>query len=111
MKTFRSLTIPALIAFAVMSTVQARSDGQGGDKPCPEGGRRGPPPQALEACASSAENARCSFIGRNEQMLNGQCLQVRDGLACVPDDAPRPPRGGADAERRSDRGGEPPEGN
>lgn len=61
--------------------------GEGGPR-----GHRGPPPEAIEACAAVHEGAACSFSGRFGETLHGSCETVRHGeVACVPDDAP--PRG------------------
>lgn len=57
--------------------------------------RCGPPPAALEACEGMTEAAQCSFVGRRDDTLNGQCFTVRDGaLACVPQGHRRPPATG-----------------
>lgn len=51
-----------------------------------DGGRRGPPPVALEACADAATGAACSFEGRQGDTFRGTCHAVRDGdVACVPE--------------------------
>jgi hypothetical protein len=55
----------------------------------PEGrgrGRRGPPPQAIEACASSAQGASCSFEGFRGN-VQGSCIDHPrvDGLVCAPE--------------------------
>lgn len=48
--------------------------------------RRGPPPQALEACEALVEGDPCSFTGRNEEQLSGNCFSPReDILACRPE--------------------------
>jgi hypothetical protein len=52
-------------------------------------GRHGPPPEAIEACASASEGSSCSFTGRRGETLEGACEIVRDDqLACVPENAP-----------------------
>lgn len=61
--------------------------------PPSEGRRRGPPPEALAACAEAGEGDACAFdapFGR----LEGQCRVVPGGsLACVPaGHRPPPPR-------------------
>ena len=51
--------------------------------------RRGPPPEAFEACASASEGSSCSFSGRRGEAVQGVCEIVRDEqLACVPENAP-----------------------
>ncbi len=57
--------------------------GQGGE----DSGRRGPPPEALEACSASAEGDQCSFETPRGDTVSGTCRQVKDGqMACVPAD-------------------------
>jgi hypothetical protein len=52
--------------------------------PPAEGRRRGPPPEAIAACADAREGDACAFDGPPGR-LEGQCRVVRDGsLACVP---------------------------
>ena len=51
-----------------------------------------PPPAALEACASLVEASSCSFIGRNQNMVNGTCQVVQSSqLACVPENSSHRP--------------------
>jgi hypothetical protein len=59
--------------------------------------RRGPPPEAIEACSGKAEGDECRFTGRRGDNINGTCLNPpRDEslLACVPQGGPPhgPPR-------------------
>lgn len=48
---------------------------------------RGPPPEAVTACASLAANAACSFAGRGGETVKGTCATGPDGaaLACRPE--------------------------
>jgi len=58
-------------------------------------GRRGPPPEAIEACAGAGEGQACT-VDTPHGTLDGTCQQVPDvdGLACVPNDhRGGPPRG------------------
>ena len=49
----------------------------------PQNGRR-PSQPSLNACANLTENAACSFIGRNQNTINGTCQVVQNSqLACV----------------------------
>lgn len=60
------------------------------------GGHRGPPPEALEACATLSEGDACSFSGRDDEDLAGSCFPPPQGdgeLACRPDNAPSGGRG------------------
>ena len=52
--------------------------------------RRGPPPEALEACSDLGEGAACSFTGRRGEVI-GMCFAPpRDEsmLACAPEGGP-----------------------
>ena len=74
-----------ILATALMTTVYAQSAfaerGNGQNN-----GRRGPPPEAIEACSGQSEGASCSFTGRNDEQLSGTCFTPGDNeLACKPD--------------------------
>jgi len=73
----------ALTACVSSNCAKAQSDGQGGK-------RRGPPPEAIEACASSSEGASCSFAGRKGDTVEGTCIAPggEDSLACAPAGGP-----------------------
>jgi hypothetical protein len=48
-------------------------------------GRRGPPPEALAACANAGQDGACTFVSPQGDTINGQCLLVPEGsMACVP---------------------------
>jgi len=54
----------------------------------------GPPPEAVEACASLSEGDACSFTGRRRDNVQGTCFvppEDEAGLACRPEGG-RPPR-------------------
>ncbi len=76
------LLLPALLAAAA-----------GAQQFQQQGRRRGPPPSALENCRGKEEGAACVFDGPMGEET-GQCFQVREGMACVPEHAPRPPKMG-----------------
>jgi hypothetical protein len=47
---------------------------------------RNPSQPSLNACASLTENVACSFVGRNQNTINGSCQIVQNSqLACVRD--------------------------
>ncbi len=73
----------ALTACVTTNLAKAQSDGQGGK-------RRGPPAEAIEACASSSEGDSCSFAGRGGDTIEGSCIVPRseDSLACAPEGGP-----------------------
>lgn len=54
------------------------------------GQRRGPPPEAMQACQSSSDNASCSFQDREGNKKSGTCWRPSSEmpLACKPSDAP-----------------------
>lgn len=64
-------------------------------QPGPGGGRRGPPPEATQACEGKQSNDQCSFRGRGDDTIEGTCLAPRGGdeLVCMPEGGP-PERGG-----------------
>ena len=63
------------------------------DRPDSQNGSQGnghqnghpPSPAAIEACANLTENSACSFIGRNQNTVNGSCQVVQNSqLTCAP---------------------------
>lgn len=59
-----------------------------------ESGRRGPPPEAIEACDGKASGDECSFTGRDGEDLEGTCGIGRGGgaqIACRPKNRPGEP--------------------
>ncbi len=52
-------------------------------------GRRGPPPEAFEACESKSDGDACGFSGRRGE-VSGQCRTPPNtqDLVCVPDGPP-----------------------
>ena len=70
------------------NTTEALTAGDGGQADAPNRwrGRRGPPPQAIEACAESEEGAACSFEGRRGN-AEGTCTTCprTEGLVCTPE--------------------------
>ncbi len=72
------------LLLSIVSTSVLASGGQRGE-------RRGPPPEAIEACASSTSDQACSFTSRRGDALSGTCI-VRKGdetqLVCKPENAP-----------------------
>jgi len=60
------------------------------DRSDDKGKRRGPPPEAIEACEELEVDDACTVTLRGEEKT-GQCMSGPDGqgpLACRPDDAP-----------------------
>jgi hypothetical protein len=80
-QSIRSITLAVIIMASFSAvTATAERDQQSGKK-------RGPPPQALEACVDSEEGASCSFSGHRGD-VSGFCIVLpRDEqeLACAPE--------------------------
>lgn len=77
----RSALFAALLTSCLSIPVAHAEPGERGS------GRRGPPPEALEACVGKAEGDVCTFTGRRGD-ANGTCfVPPRDGeaLACKPE--------------------------
>jgi len=83
------MTTPSRLALFSCSLLAALAFAQEGDRP-----RHGPPPEALQACASLAQGAACSVAFRGET-LTGTCERPLEGaaLACRPANLPAPPDG------------------
>ena len=84
MKTTKRLTFSLALTTGVLCLgllAQAQPPG-GSDR-----GRRGPPPEAFEACSAASEGETCT-VETPHGTLQGTCRQARgqDGLVCVPDD-------------------------
>lgn len=101
-KTFRNTALVAFLGIYV--TTQAASAQPGGVE---RGERRGPPPEAFEACAELASGDRCEMTGRQGETLQGSCIVPRDGedsLVCLPDGGPHGgPHGGLDSGNEGER--------
>ncbi|MCB1703637.1 MAG: hypothetical protein KDI17_02190 [Halioglobus sp.] len=72
-----------IVSYLTYQVANAQPSQQGGD-------RRGPPPEAIEACADQSEGAACSFSGRRGD-VTGTCItlpQEDEGLACAPEGGP-----------------------
>lgn len=85
-KTQFALTLAAgVLSFSLFANAQPPGGSQGD--------RRGPPPEAIEACAGATEGQDC-VVETPHGTLEGTCRQMHDGdeLACVPNDhRGRPP--------------------
>ena len=83
-KVIRGLTLMVVVGTYLSSTIaRAQPDQQSGKW-------RGPPPQAIEACADQSEGAACSFSGRRGD-VEGYCIvvpQEHGELACAPEGGP-----------------------
>ncbi|MFT3713393.1 MAG: hypothetical protein QM817_37530 [Archangium sp.] len=55
------------------------------------GGHRGPPPEAITACASLASGAACNVTFPDGKSVSGTCESHGSALACRPAHPPPPP--------------------
>lgn len=62
----------------------------------PPGGRGGPPPEAIDACADLSDGDACTFEGRRGDSVIGVCFTPprEEELACRPEGGPPNERGG-----------------
>ena len=81
----RTTAFTLLLLLLMLSGAAVAQDGQG-----KRGERRGPPPEALEACEGKAAGEACAFEGRRGEAVEGQCFTPDEErpLACRPERAP-----------------------
>lgn len=101
MKNSKILAALILAGMTAMATAQTNSppnggNGQGGES----GGRKGPPPQAISACQGQSSGAPCSFVGRHNNSLTGNCYtpDANHPLACRPAQGAKHQAGQANAQ-------------
>lgn len=85
------IAMGAALAILSLNVAAQSDDGENSGKRK----HRGPPPEALEACASLSEGDACAFSGRRGDM-NGFCFappKEEAALACAPEGGPREHRG------------------
>jgi hypothetical protein len=94
----RALLVTGMLAAASISLTAAAQSDDGEERQ--KGKRRGPPPEAIEACANQSEGEVCSFTGRRGDMTGVCFAPTRDDaeLACAPEGGPP----GHHRERESD---------
>ena len=81
------LELLAIAALLMAGATQAENDTSGSSE---RGQRRGPPAEAIDACAALVEGDACSFTGRCDQEVSGSCATGRmDELVCKPADRDR----------------------
>jgi hypothetical protein len=94
--------ITLLAAVLAVGAAQAEGDSSAtgnGER----GGRRGPPPEAFDACVALVEGDSCSFASRCDKEVTGTCVKARnDELVCRPADRGRHGHGKARDEQDSD---------
>jgi hypothetical protein len=86
----RSLLIRAVAILSVSALLPVSASIAGGRT---GRGHRGPPQEAVAACADRSEGDACSFEGRRGAM-SGTCQTIRSQLACAPEGRARRERGG-----------------
>jgi hypothetical protein len=79
------------VVLGSLSTITLAQSGQAKEDGAKQG-RRGPPPQALAACASSNAGDACSFTGRRGERAGSCWAPEGKPLACKPSNARK--RGG-----------------
>jgi hypothetical protein len=73
-----------LVSYLSSTFVNASPDQQSGE-------RRGPPPEAIAACADHTEGVSCSFTGHRGE-ITGSCFvppKDEEELVCAPEGGPR----------------------
>ena len=82
--TFTQKSIACALVLATLISVETASAKPAGD----DGQRRGPPPEAIEACADKSEGDSCGFSGRQGEAVEGTCFAPPSegkALACKPE--------------------------
>lgn len=84
-----SRAIATVVVTALIGFVLAAADVDAQQAP-----PKGAPPEALEACADKSVGDACAITIRGQgDEVAGQCTATPDDqIACMPKDAPRPPR-------------------
>lgn len=97
-KRLKKLLGLMLVICVVNRSVHAQSAGSPGE-------RRGPPPEAFEACAELSEGDSCNMTGRRGEALRGICIVPGDDdvtVVCLPENAPQRGAGGVRGEGAED---------
>ena len=81
----RSILVKA-VCFLVLLSVAPMASWADGDKAKDD--RKGPPPEAIAACAGKSAGDRVEFKGRRGEMLASTCEEHRGQLVAVPDNMP-----------------------
>lgn len=79
---FTSATLALAAGLSLSATAAENSEREG---------RRGPPPEAIDACTALVEGDACSFTGRRSD-VQGSCIvrpRNEEALICAPTDRPR----------------------
>lgn len=86
------LLLSASFSIATAIAGAGMAQGQSGPPPGGDGARRGPPPEAFEACEGLAEQDACPMLTPEGESVTGTCVATRDEqLACMPAGGPPMP--------------------
>lgn len=71
-----------LLSMTLLASTATADDQQDNKR---HGGHRGPPKAAVEACATLTQGDYCTFSGREDELVEGNCEAPEDKpLACKP---------------------------
>lgn len=73
-----------VLAVSALSLGLAAGSAASADRP-DRGDRRGPPQEAIDACADASSASACTFVSPHGDDLTGECVEHREGLVCVPE--------------------------
>lgn len=76
-------TTVLLLTLAILSPVTVYAFGRGKDRP------KGPPPEAIEACAGKSAGTSVVFTDRRGESLEAVCREKNGLLAAVPNKKPK----------------------
>ncbi|RVU86293.1 YHYH protein [Leucothrix sargassi] len=95
MRTFKNVVLSG-ISLGIAGIASAQTP--------PPQNRQGPPPQALEACASKTIGEQCGFTGRRGE-VTGQCAETPRGkITCRPEGRQQRPNANNRGQRANQRG-------
>lgn len=92
-ETIKNSARALLVGICLVTQVATAQPGGG------SGERRGPPPEAYEACADLAAGDSCEMTGRRGDTMQGSCIvpkEDEDSLVCAPEGGPG---GGSQSDR------------
>ena len=81
-KKSKAIILGVSLALLSMGAFAQKEDGK------QRGERRGPPAEAVEACAALSTDQACSFIGRRDKDVSGMCVINKNDesqLVCKPE--------------------------
>lgn len=80
----------SLIALTAVTFISGATYAQSDQESKPRGEHRGPPPVAFEACSNLVQGDPCSFEGKHDDTVQGNCdtPPEQTALACKPEGSP-----------------------